>query len=103
MRVQQDRLLLSPSDLTAYVACEHLTQLELGVARDGLERPTIDDPQSDLIRRKGEQHEAAYLAQLRAEGRDVVEIRVVGDDGEWDWERAARETEDAMRGGREVV
>ena len=29
MHVVQDRLLLSPSDLIGFLACEHLTQLEL--------------------------------------------------------------------------
>ncbi|HSP72918.1 MAG TPA: TM0106 family RecB-like putative nuclease, partial [Gaiellaceae bacterium] len=103
MRLSEGTISLSPSDLTAYLACEHLTQLELAVARGDLARPHRDDPQSDLIRLKGVEHEAAYLRQLRDDGRDVVEIRVEDDDGEWDWERAAHETQDAMRAGREVI
>jgi len=94
-------LLLSPSDLTAYLACEHLTQLELRVARGRFERPHPDDPQGDLIRRLGEEHEARYLLRLRDEGRDVVEIQLAETD--WDWERAARETEEALRSSADVV
>jgi predicted RecB family nuclease len=102
MRADNGRLRFSPSDLTAYVECEHLTQLEVRVAHGELARPEHDDPQGDLIRGKGIAHEQAYLDALVAEGRDVVAIEVETE-GEWDWERAARETEDAMRAGREVI
>ncbi|MEK6275829.1 MAG: TM0106 family RecB-like putative nuclease [Actinomycetota bacterium] len=89
--------------MTAYLECEHLTQLELKVARGELVKPHVEDAQAALIRRKGDEHERAYLAQLLADGRDVVTIEIAGDDGEWDWERAARETSDAIHAGREVV
>ena len=39
--------------------------LDLEVARGARERPHADNPQGDLIKRKGEEHEAAYLAKLR--------------------------------------
>ncbi|MEX0684007.1 MAG: hypothetical protein WD472_11225, partial [Dehalococcoidia bacterium] len=103
MRLSDGTLSLSPSDLTAYLACEHLTQLERRVAHGELARPERDDPQGDLIRLKGDEHERAYLERLRAEGRDVVEIALDGPAGDWDWERAARETEEAMRAGRDVI
>ncbi|MEX2645325.1 MAG: TM0106 family RecB-like putative nuclease [Gaiellaceae bacterium] len=103
MRLSSGTLSLSPSDLTAYLACEHLTQLERQVAHGELARPERDDPQGDLIRLKGDEHERAYLARLRAERRDIVEIELDGPAGEWDWERAARETEEAVRAGREVI
>jgi predicted RecB family nuclease len=96
-------ILLSPSDVTAYLACEHLTQLELKVARGEIVKPDAEDTQAELIRRKGEEHERGYLAQLLADGRDLVTIEIADPDGEWDWERASRETEEAMRAGREVV
>ncbi len=103
MKAENGALSFSPSDVTAYLACEHLTQLELKVARGDIVKPHVADAQAELIRRKGEEHERAYLAQLLADGRDVVTIEVAGDDGEWDLERAARETEEAMQAGREVV
>ena len=80
MKVDGDSLGFSPSDLTAYLACEHLTQLGLRVARHELRRPHDDDPQSDLVRLKGEEHEAAYLRRLREEGRDVVGMCAAGRD-----------------------
>jgi uncharacterized protein len=36
-------------------------------------RPQVDNPQANLIRRKGEEHEAAYLASLCTLGRHIVE------------------------------
>jgi hypothetical protein len=58
VRTTADALSFSPSDLTAYLACEHLTQLELKVARRELAKLQREDLQSDLIRLKGEEHEA---------------------------------------------
>jgi predicted RecB family nuclease len=89
--------------VTAYLACDHLTQLELKVARGEIVKPHLEDAQAVLIRRKGQEHERAYLAQLLADGRDVLSIEIERPDGEWDWGRAARETADAIQAGREVV
>src|SRR3954468_16024546 len=90
-------ILFSPSDLNAFLECEHLTQLELAVARGETARPDDENPQAELVRRKGEEHEAAHLARLRADGRDVVEIA-----NDWDFEAAARATETAIRAGADV-
>ena len=61
MRLAADgTLLLSPSDLSAHLACPHLTNLSLQVQRGELDRPHVDDTHGDLIRRKGSEHEAAY-------------------------------------------
>jgi predicted RecB family nuclease len=90
---------LSPSDLNAFVACPHLTTLRLAVARGELERPFRVNLHADLIRRKGEEHERRYLEQLRAEGREIVEISF----GDRDWERAARATEEAIHEGADIV
>ena len=98
MQQRDGKILFSPSDLNAFLECEHLTQLELAVARHELERPADENPQADLVKRKGEEHEAAYLATLRAEGREVVTIP-----NDWDLDAAARATEEAMRAGADVV
>src|SRR5438270_4725021 len=99
MRASDEQLVFSPSDLSGFLACPHLTTLELRVARGEIPKPYRRDPHAELIRRKGGDHEADYLAQLVAEGRDVVTI----DFEDFDWERAARETEAAIRGGADVV
>lgn len=101
MRLTEDRLTVSPSDLSAFLACAHLTQLETQVTRGDLERPRRDDPQGDLIRRLGEDHEARYLRRLEEAGQRVTKIELAETD--WDWERAARETEEALSSGADVV
>jgi uncharacterized protein len=90
----------SPSDLNDYVECEHLTALALEVARGARLRPHVPNQYADLLRHKGEEHEAAYLAQLRREGREVVEV---GPPDTWDFDAAARATAEAMRAGAEVI
>ncbi|HEV8686212.1 MAG TPA: TM0106 family RecB-like putative nuclease, partial [Gaiellaceae bacterium] len=85
----------SPSHLNDFLECEHLAALGLAVARGELARPDVDDPQAELIRRKGDEHERAYLAQLRAEGKSILVVE--SDDR--DWERAAEATADAIRSG----
>ena len=87
MQLRNGEILFSPSDLNAFLECEHLTQLELAVAAGELERPADENPQADLVKRKGDEHEAAYLAALLADGREVVTIA-----NDWDLEVAARAT-----------
>src|SRR5687768_13422861 len=98
MQVRDGLVALSPSDVTAYLACEHLTSLSLQVARGELVAPPFENDQAELIFRKGREHEDAYLRRLKDEGRRVVETSP-----DLDWARAARETEDAMREGADVV
>jgi len=101
MRLAADGALrLSPTDLANHFACAHLTQLEVAVQRCALGRPLRENAHADLIRRKGDEHEAAFLAQLLTEGRDIVDIGL-GEDG--DFEEAARRTEEELRAGAEVV
>src|SRR5215218_87677 len=76
----------SPSALTAFLACQHLAALQL--AR--VPAPPADNSQAELIRRKGDEHERAYLEELRARDLEIVEI------GRGDWERAAVETAEAL-------
>jgi uncharacterized protein len=82
--------------LADHLACAHLTQLELAVARGELARPRLDDPYGQIIMRKGNEHEAAYLARLEGEGRSAARMLTYDDDGFYaDEARAA--TEEAIR------
>jgi predicted RecB family nuclease len=99
------RPVYSATDLVAYLACEHLTQLERAAIAGLVKRPIRDDPELDVIRKRGFQHEARFLADLRTEGRVVVEIEKDGsatDRGE-DLRAAAALTMEAMAAGADVI
>src|SRR5262245_21432440 len=100
MQAMDGRLVLSPSDLNDYVECPHLTSLALEVARGTRKRPWAPNEPGDLLRRKGEEHEAAYLAAVRTQGREVADV--IGANP-WDFEASARATIEAMRAGAEVI
>jgi predicted RecB family nuclease len=99
MHVHADTLHLSPSDVTAFLACEHLTTLSLAHARGEVERPDAPNEQAELIFRKGLEHEQSYLESLRVEGKCVLVIP----DPNGDYEGAARATADAIRAGEADV
>src|SRR5262249_41692797 len=74
MQATNSRLVLSPSDLNDHVECAYLTSLALEVARGTRPHPWVPEDHGDLLRRKGAEHEAAYLADLRGQGRQVVDV-----------------------------
>jgi predicted RecB family nuclease len=102
MQLTADRLLLSASDLVAFLECEHLSALDLRVAR-GIEaiQPTRTDS-TDLVARKGDEHERAFLGSLFERGLDVVLVPLVVDGATSDRE-ALNRTQAAMRAGADVV
>ncbi len=85
MRLHDSQLVYSPSDLNAFLACPHLTSLELVVARGEFAKPFRINLHADLIQRKGEEHERRYLERLRAQGKTIAEPAT------------ATETEEAIR------
>lgn len=96
MRLRSDGTLrLSPSDLSAHLACPHLTTLTLEVLRGQREQPYVDDTHRGLIFRKGREHETAYLERL-GEGRTIARIPTY-DDADFDADEARRLTEEAVR------
>ncbi len=99
-----DRLILSPTDLTGHLACWHLTQLELSAVRGERERPDREDPELDVLTRRGIEHEDEYLQQVKDSGRSVVEIELARDEWSPDGLAAAQDrTLDAMRSGTDVI
>ncbi len=104
MQLIDGQPVFSATDLVGYLACEHLTALERAALAGLVDRPNRNDPELELIRRRGEQHEARYLEELEADARRIV--RVERHDGEERGDqvrRQASETLEAMRGGADVV
>src|SRR5882672_7984496 len=100
MQRRDDQLLFSPSDLGSFLACEHLTQLDLNLALRGGRRPSYENAYAELLRSKGAEHEQAFLEALRAAGRRVVEVRL---NAARDFEEGTRRTAEAMRAGADYV
>ena len=99
------RPVYAATDLVAYLACEHLTALERAAMAGLVNRPMRDDPELDVIRIRGFEHEQHYLAELEAADRRVRRIELDGsieDDGQR-LRAAAAETIDAMASGADVV
>jgi len=97
----------SATDLVGFLECEHLTDLELGALGDHIERPMRNDPELDRIRKRGEQHEERYLADLEGSGRRVTRLKLP--EGPWEGGRgeryrtAAQLTREAIWRGDEVI
>jgi uncharacterized protein len=100
MQRRDAQLLFSPSDLGNFLACEHLTQLDLTLALQGGRRPSYENAYAELLRSKGAEHEQAFLEALRAAGRRVVEVRL---NAARDFEEGTRRTAEAMRAGADYV
>ena len=73
MRQSAGDRVFSPTDLNAFLACPHLTALELAVKRGEVVRPHRVNLHAELIRRKGEEHERSYLERLSADGREITQ------------------------------
>ena len=95
-------LVLSPSDLTAFLACAHRSHLDRLVVEGILDRPERDDPELEILRRHGDRHERRELERLRAEGRTIIEIDCPGSSPEA-LAAAEANTLSAMQAGADVV
>lgn len=97
MRQHPDGQLYSASDLVNFLGCGHATALDVRQLTDPVDFPP-DSAQTVLLQEKGIEHERAFLEQLRAEGRAVVEIASEGT-----LEERVERTLHAMRGGADVI
>lgn len=105
MQTIDGRPVFAATDLVADLACDHLTQLERAALAGLVERPMRDDPELDVIRRRGYEHEARFLSELEAAGRTSVTIELdasIEDRGD-QLRAAAARTIEAMARGVEVV
>jgi predicted RecB family nuclease len=74
LQIRGDGLLLSASDLVAFLGCRHATWLDLRALHGGPKAPQQVDPQTELLRQKGLEHERAYLERLASQGLSVESI-----------------------------
>ncbi len=62
------KLLFTATDLSNFLACEHLSLLDRRAALGGPRPPVFPDPGLDVLRQRGLEHEQQYLNRRRATG-----------------------------------
>lgn len=74
MRLIQSSILLSASDLSNFVGCKHLTNLDLDVAQGVRSKPDWNQPTLAILQQKGREHEDKYVEHLKASGLSVFNL-----------------------------
>ena len=99
MRIINDCLRLTASDLVNHLACRHLTRLDFEVASGERMVPDFKDPTVEMLQEKGDAHEKDYIEHLRGvAGHQVTIIQGMGlNDAD------VADTLRAMREGHEFI
>lgn len=98
MKFSDNYLIYSPTDLSNFINCKHLTELEKRKARKEIDEPEMRyNPSLEALKEKGIAFEQDHLAELKAKGLDVVEI-----DDE-NRTKAEQNTLQAMHAGVDVI
>lgn len=103
MFLRGSQLILSPSDLSAFLGCTHRTGLDLAVAGGVLDPPEWRDGMADALRQRGLEHEQRYVASLRAQGLEVCDLAAAPGAGRRPDAEVVRETRAAMAAGVPVI
>lgn len=75
-RTDDGTIIVSATDLVGYLACDHLSTLELGRVEGRWEKPPRRaDPTVQFMQDRGDAHESTHLAKLRDAGKTVIEIK----------------------------
>lgn len=99
MRLLEDQLRYSATDLANFLACRHLTRLDLASSHGLVQPPFFQDLGTEALSRRGEEHEARVLLEFEEEGWKVERIPTVG----IDFGRRVQATESALESGIDVV
>ncbi|WP_420378767.1 TM0106 family RecB-like putative nuclease [Gilvibacter sp.] len=97
MKIKNDHLIYTPTDLSAHGSCKHLTQLNKLHARGEIADPVLNTNRVlQLLIDKGLEFEEQYLQELKKQGKNVIEIRT-------DDRNAEEHTLEAMRNSVDVI
>jgi predicted RecB family nuclease len=99
VRLVDGDLSYSASDFSNFLACRHLTRLELAAAHGKKERPLVKDVGFEALVRRGEEHEARVLKEFRERGWAITTITNPFSD----FEAAAAETVVALARRADVI
>ncbi len=75
MQLIDGRTVFSATDLVGFLECQHLTELERAALGGLVARPDREDPELDVLRQRGEEHEKRYRDHLEAQGLVVLDGR----------------------------
>jgi len=98
VKLEQETLRLSATDLANHLACRHLTTLDRGLAEGRWKAPDWYRPEAAVLAERGLEHERAYLAWLEQQGRTITRLDAEGEPG-----GALERTIAAMRAGADVI
>ena len=98
MRLQDGRLVLSPTDLSYFLGCRHRTALEMSVAHGVRERPSWDDPLLEALFKMGLEHEREYVGRLEKSSKSLTDLSEQRNP-----QMAVEATLSAMRDGADVI
>lgn len=101
MRKKQDLIEISASDLSNFLSCRHLTELDLLMAHDHIKAPPFNNPHADAVQQRGFEHEEAYIQHLAKLGLDIK--RLDDSETETDYQTGVERTLAAMKAGHEVI
>ena len=98
MQLSSGRLTLAATDLGKFLACRHVTGLDVEVAFGKRKRPPkFKDPFLDLLIARGFAHEKEFLEKVKAEGSAVLNIGGITNP------RAREDTLEAMKAGQPAI
>ena len=97
MRIANNSLDLSASDLSHFLGCRHRTALDLAVAQGLRDAPSWVDPALVLLQERGLKHERQYVEKLHEQGLRSIDLSTGSVD------EALAKAIDAMRAGFDVI
>jgi predicted RecB family nuclease len=98
MQYRNEILQLAATDVANHSACRHLTAVNLLVALGVRDAPSRFDARLALLRERGREHEEGYLAHLRSQGLEVLNLARLEDDKD-----AVAATRESMARGVDVI
>ncbi len=74
MKLHHQSIHYSASDLVNYLGCKYITELDRQVVLGRLAPPDWKNPALELLQKKGQAFEEAYVEHLKTEGLKVCEL-----------------------------
>jgi predicted RecB family nuclease len=99
MKIKNDSLRISASDLSNYLSCRRLTELDLLLVNKKIQEPVFNNPHADAVQKRGFEHEQSYVDYLISQGLTVKRL----DSDTSDYQTGLDKTLIAMKEGHDVL